>query len=284
MKKRTHRRSARGLTAALLCFAATAVGSVGTGGPSASAVSSPCLRHAQPPSYQHVIWILMENKTYSDVIGNPAAPYINSLATQCALAHVQAAAHPSLPNYIALTSGSTHGIHDDKDPSAHPLSGPSIFSQLNGNWHSYAESMPHACTLTNAGKYAVRHVPATYYTNVRSLCMTHVLPYSGVPSLSSAFTMITPNLTHDMHSGSSLQQEIKNGDKYLAGFLPNLFAKSPYTAGRTVVIITWDEGRGSNNVVPGIVISPSVGPANLGTMRDADVLHFTENLLGLPPL
>jgi hypothetical protein len=277
-------RMRRGLLAALLCLSGAALGVAGTGGASAQAAGSPCRSAAQPPSYQHVIWILLENKAYSDISANPNAPYLNSLMSSCAVAHVQAATHPSLPNYIALTSGTTHGIHDDKNPSAHPLSGPSIFSQLKGNWRSYAESMPHACTLTNSGKYAPRHVPATYYTNVRSLCKTHVLPYSKVPNLSSAFTMITPNLTHDMHSGAGLQQQIKNGDRYLAGFLPKLFASTAYKSGRTAVIVTWDEGRGTNNVVPGIVISPAVGPTDLGTMTDADVLHFTEGLLRLPQL
>jgi hypothetical protein len=278
------RRLLIGMAVGLLGLGGCSVAVNNGGGQKAAAASSPCLGNPQPPSYQHVVWILLENKTYSNIIGNSAAPYINSLARQCALAHVQAAAHPSLPNYIALTSGSTHGIRDDKNPSAHPLSGPSIFSQLNGNWHSYAESMPHACTLTNAGQYAVRHVPATYYTSIRNLCATHVLPYSGLPNLSSAFTMITPNLTHDMHTASSTTQEIRNGDSYLAGFLAKLFASSTYTSGRTAVIVIWDEGNAASNVVPGIVISPSVRPSSVGSMTDRSVLNFTEHLLGLPPL
>lgn len=227
----------------------------------------------------------MENKAYSDISGNPHAPYINSLMSQCAVAQVRATTHPSLPNYIALTSGSTQGITDDKPPASHPLAVPSIFSQLNGNWRSYAESMPHACTLTNSGKYAPRHVPATYYTNIRSLCKTHVLAYgSKVPNISHAFTMITPNLTHDMHSGSGRQQEIINGDNYLKGFLPKLFATSTYQAGRTLVIVTWDEGNAVSNVVPGIFISPSYTRTSLGSMTAVGILHMTESQLGLPPL
>jgi hypothetical protein len=184
-----------------------------------------------------------------------------------------------------LTSGSTQGVADDQPPAFHPLNVPSIFSQLNGNWRSYAESMPKACTLTNSGKYAPRHVPATYYTNIRSICKTHVLAYgSKAPNLSHAFTMITPNLTHDMHSGSSLQAEIKAGDNYLKGFLPKLFATSQYKAGRTEIIVTWDEGNALSNVVPGIVISPSTTPTTLPDMSAVDILHMTESQLGLPSL
>ena len=48
------------------------------------------------------------------VIGSGAAPYINSLAASYGLAtNYYAASHPSLPNYLALTAGSTFGITSD---------------------------------------------------------------------------------------------------------------------------------------------------------------------------
>ncbi|MGE5435508.1 MAG: phosphoesterase, partial [Candidatus Doudnabacteria bacterium] len=60
--------------------------------------------------YRHVVWIVFENKQYSQIIGSPNAPYINKVANQCGLAtNFYAEAHPSLPNYIAMTSGSTQG-------------------------------------------------------------------------------------------------------------------------------------------------------------------------------
>jgi hypothetical protein len=61
--------------------------------------------------YKHVVWIVMENKGYSDIIGSPSAPYINSLAKKCGVAaNLYAESSPSLPNYIAMTSGSTQKI------------------------------------------------------------------------------------------------------------------------------------------------------------------------------
>src|SRR4051794_6133518 len=52
--------------------------------------------------------LVLENRSYGQVIGNRDAPYLNRLAARNALAtHYYALAHPSLPNYIALTSGST---------------------------------------------------------------------------------------------------------------------------------------------------------------------------------
>src|SRR5213079_1440463 len=110
---------------------------------------------------------------FGEIIGSSAAPYLNKLASQCGLATAyKAISHPSLPNYIAMTSGSTQGITDDSGPSAHPLDVPSIFSQLGSDWRALEESMPSNCSLKNSGQYAVRHNPAAYYTNIRTACQT----------------------------------------------------------------------------------------------------------------
>src|SRR5919201_7009042 len=86
---------------------------------------------AAPATVSHVIWIWMENHSYSEIIGSSSAPYINRLASQCGLAtNFFAESHPSLPNYIAATSGSTQGITDDALPSSHPLNVSSIFGQV----------------------------------------------------------------------------------------------------------------------------------------------------------
>src|SRR5690348_9632959 len=62
-----------------------------------------------PPSAQadHVFLVVLENHSFNEVVGNPVMPYLNSLAS----AHSTAAnyfsnAHPSIPNYFMLTTGS----------------------------------------------------------------------------------------------------------------------------------------------------------------------------------
>ena len=83
----------------------------------------------------------MENRSYSEVIGSSDAPYVNRLAHECGLAaNFSAESHPSLPNYVAMTSGSTQGIGDDGDPSQHRLAVPSIFSELGSGWRD--EQLP----------------------------------------------------------------------------------------------------------------------------------------------
>ncbi len=240
----------------------------------------PCSGAAPPAGYRHVVWIVMENKVYSQVIGASAAPYINSLASACGLAtNFSAESHPSLPNYIAMTSGSTQGISDDGPPSKHPLSVPSIFSQLGSGWRALEESMPSSCDLTDAPPYSVHHNPAVYYTDVSGQCAAQDVPLGSTPNISARFTFVTPNTCDDMHDCS-----VASGDSWLSSFLPKILGTSAYASGRTAVFLTWDEGsKRLGNHVATIVIAPSVVP---GTQSGTSFSHYsmlrtTEELLGI---
>jgi phospholipase C len=300
----------------LLIMAAVAVATIGTatgmaaGSPvaasPASAAAGPCGTAATPHSYQHVVWIWMENHSFSDIIGNKAqAPYLNSLAAQCGLAtNYHNTSHPSLPNYLSATSGLAEAhlpvlsFFDCNVSSVCDTSAPSIFGQ-GETWKAYQESMPSNCDRSNSGEYAVRHNPPPYYTSL-SGCAKHDVPY---PQLATdlarndlpAFSFITPNLIDDMHDGT-----IAQGDTWLARNLPVILDSKAYQAGTTVVFITWDEGSGGYPAedcddpgttdnschVPTIVISPST-PAGTRSRTFFDhysLLRTTEGLLGLPRL
>jgi len=222
----------------------------------------------------------MENKAYSSVIGSASAPYENQLASQCGSAvNFFAETHPSLPNYIAMTSGSPQGISDDNPPSSHPLDVPSIFSQLGTDWRSLQESMPSNCMLTDANPYAVKHNPAAYYTNVRSNCSTLDVPLAPTPDISARFTFVTPNLCNDTHDCS-----VATGDAWLQTFLGKVFASTEYQAGSTAVFLTWDEDDSSHsNHIATIVAAPSVTPgtAPTATFNHYSMLRTTEEMLGL---
>jgi hypothetical protein len=245
------------------------------------AASGPCGRTAtRPTSYDHVVWVVMENKAYSSIIGSSSAPYINQLAHQCGSAsQFYAETHPSLPNYIAMTSGSTQGITDDNAPSSHPLNVPSIFSQVSSGWRSLQESMPSNCLLTNSGLYAVKHNPAAYYTNIRTACLSLDVPLASTPDVTARFTFVTPNLCNDMHDCS-----VATGDAWLSSFLGKVFSSSQYGAGRTAVFLTWDEDDSSHsNHIATVVAAPSVVP---GTVSASNFNHYsmlrtTEEMLGL---
>jgi phosphatidylinositol-3-phosphatase len=106
------------------------------------------------PAYDHVVWIVMENHSYNQIIGSRDAPYITQLANRFGLAtNFYAESHPSLPNYLAMTSGSTQGVVDDNPPEDHRLEVPSIFSLLpDGASRSLEESMPANCYQTDSGE------------------------------------------------------------------------------------------------------------------------------------
>jgi len=225
---------------------------------------------------------MLENVGYS-VVGSPSAPYFNQLASSCALAtNDVAVSHPSLPNYIALTSGSTQGIADDGEPSSHPLRAPSIFSQLGSNWKALVESMPSACDHVTSGQYAARHNPAVYFTTIASQCRRSDVPLRLPLDLSAGFTMIVPNVCNDMHSCP-----VATGDAWLRKFVPLILSSSQYRAQSMVLFITFDEDDSSaSNHVPTLVIAPSTPKGErVGTrFTHYSLLKTTETLLHVAPL
>jgi len=257
-------------------------------------IEQPCGYRIAKPSYDHVMWIWMENESLASIIGAPDAPYATSLARRCGLAtKYYAITHPSLPNYLAATGGTTAGVSDDGEPSLHPIAGASIFSQVSAHrlsWRAYAESMPVACDTVTSGLYAARHNPAVYYTALRSSCVRddvamgtvsggalHRALYDGTLA---NFVFVTPNICDDAHSCP-----VEHGDEWLSGLLSMVFGSPTYRAGHLVVFVVWDEGN-LNNQVPAIVTAPSV-PAGRRSALAFDhysLLRTAEQLLGLPTL
>lgn len=285
LRGRTTRALVR-VSAALAVFA-TLWSSLPADASSAPARSAPAPTVARPCGvagavhYDHVVWILLENVGYS-VVGSPAAPYFNSLAQRCGLAtNYYATTHPSLPNYIALTSGSAQGIVDDGEPNTHPLAVASLFSQLHGNWRTYAESMPTPCDRVTSGVYAARHNPAVYYTNL-SDCASRDVPLRTPLDLSAAFTMIVPNVCNDLHSCP-----VNTGDAWLRRFVPSILTSPQYRSRTLALVITFDENtQSSNNRVPTVVVAPSVpqGRRVNVPLTHYSLLRTTETLLHLPLL
>lgn len=245
----------------------------------------------QRATYRHVIWIWMENRSYGEVLGaGGGARHLASFAKRCGTAtNYDAITHPSLPNYIAATSGSTHGITSDCDPSSCPVSGSSLYGQLGARgkpgWAAYAESMARRCDHASYGRYAARHNPAVYYRALAASCRRHDLAMGGSSGRFArhlaagrlpGFTFLTPNLCDDGHDCAT-----STADGWLGYWLKRITTSRLYQAGRTVVFVTWDEGETSSNQVATVVIGPSVAP---GTRSHRHFTHYsllrtTEDLL-----
>lgn len=272
--------------------------------PAAVVTSAPAAAPASP-GYSKVLVVAEENKTYRQVIGSGDAPYINELAGRYGSAAAMRAGYPStcpsLAAYVILTSGDPHGICDDADPSAHPLTGDNVFEQVAAGgreWRTYAESMPGDCRPTNSrdGLYLVRHAPAPYYVSERSRCPAWDVPLGTVSAGAlhddlaagrlPAFSFVTPNACNDMHGAPGCSGNlVRLGDRWLSAWMPQILASPDYRAGRLVVIVTWDEGSTFDNHIPTLVISPTTSHrvARLGYTH-CSTLRTVEELLRLPLL
>ena len=251
--------------------------------------AGPC-RGTPTPHYRHVVWVWMENKGSGAIIGSRDAPFENRLARECGrAASYHGITHPSLPNYLAATGGSTFGVTDDAPPSDHPISGQSLFGQVEAaglTWRAYEESMPSPCQLSQSGRYAVRHNPAAYFTDLRAACRLNDVGFDAfnrdiASGALPSFAFVTPDLCSDTHDCP-----VSTGDAWLRTWLTRVLAGPNYLAGDTVLILTWDEAEGGGTTVPTMVVAPSVRPGTVvnQNLNHYSILRTTEDLLGLAPL
>lgn len=221
------------------------------------------IAQAAVPRFDHVVIIMLENHSAKSIVGNPDAPKITALA----LAHGYASAyygvtHPSLPNYIAITSGNNWYSNSD-DPSQR-FDHRNLVDQLEGHhisWKAYLQSMPAVGFMgefyprdeANA-LYVIRHNPFMLYDDIRNNPgrRTRDVPIDrlwkdlAVRSLPQ-FAWISPDICHDMHGMSGKACPYSNDDKlrrdadnYVA-MLVTRITTSPSWTKRSVIFIMTDE-------------------------------------------
>jgi phosphatidylinositol-3-phosphatase len=247
---------------------------------------------AEPPvpSFEHVVVIVFENKAPAAVLGNAAAPEFNSFASRNAvLTRYSSITHPSLPNYLALLSGSTHGISSDCTDCL--VSGRSLADTLekaHRTWKTYAEGLPRpGWTGCCSGRYAKKHVPFLYFRNVvtRPASLRRVVPLRQLSRDLAArrlpdFSLVVPDLCHDMHDCS-----LRTGDAWLGRFLPPLLRSRQLS--HAVVLVVFDEPPvGEGNLVPALAIGPLVRrrAAFASPTSHYGLLRTIEDAWGLPHL
>jgi len=102
------------------------------------------------PRLDHVFVIMMENHGYSQIIGNPQAPFANDLAKKGNSAKTYfAVAHPSLTNYLEVAGGSNFGVHSDNNPDWHNSSCLTNLSTATVNTDFPAS--PNVCPIWGSG-------------------------------------------------------------------------------------------------------------------------------------
>jgi phospholipase C len=213
-------------------------------------------------NFQHVIIIMMENTGFDSLIGNPNAPFVNAAAANYGLAKTYyGVAHPSQPNYIAATSGSTNGVADDNDTT---IDVPNIVDQLEANrkgWKAYMQSyslcvtpLDHSC---GNQLYERKHNPFISYQDVQSnpARVANIVDFSQFATdLASGkvadYTWISPDQCNDMHGRASTPDDpcdfsqeqalIAAGDAFLQSTVSAIMNSKAWT-GNSIIFITWDE-------------------------------------------
>jgi phospholipase C len=241
------------------------------------------------PAFRHVVVVVFENKEQEAVLGNAAAPTFNRLAAQYAtLKQYYGVTHPSLPNYLTLVSGSTHGITSDCTTCV--VGGRSLASTLGAakrSWKTYAEGLPRAgFTGAFAGRYAKKHDPLLYFRDVlaRPTWRNRVVPFTALRADLARnafpdFALVVPDLCHSMHDCA-----VATGDAWLRSLVPPLLRLPD-----TVVFVVFDEGTTNlhgGGHVPALALGTAVRPGSSygGVTGHCGLLRTIEDAWSLPRL
>jgi len=257
------------------------------------------------PVTNRVILVVLENQKYGAIIGNPRAPYLNSLAEKYAVAgNYFANTHPSIGDYFMLTTGQIisndlvfQGIVQD-DNIVREL------GQHSMDWKAYAQSIPEAgYTGDRAYPYAKTHMPFAYFADIVQY-PSQALKMVGTDGLASdvalddlpAFVYITPDQLHNMHDCASgvpgtcsNDDKIADGDAWLKDTLDPIIQSPNFEKHKTLLLITWDESfdkdfENGGGHIPFIVVSPDVKPGYVSDtfFQHESALRLIEERLGLP--
>ena len=244
--------------------------------PSPGQASSHSRKPSPTHSSAHIFVIVLENTSYQRAV---AQPYLSSLASQYALAsNYHSVANPSLPNYLAMTSGSTWSVFDD---GYHRLPATGLGNQLSAagvTWKGYFEGFTGDC-FNSPYPYALKHNPFAYYGG---RCPTNIVPMSQLASDLNGETpqlsWITPGLCNDGHDCS-----IRTADNWLSQVVPQITGSTAWQHDGAL-FITWDEGNGSNDQVALFAIARGLQGDITMPLDHYSLLATIEDALGVPRL
>src|SRR6201996_1601340 len=285
MRRRTGRNGRRNRAVSLFGVLTVATALMSWPAPPRLPLRSPVdMKAAAVPTPAHIVIVVEENRSQSNIIGNKAAPFINQLAANGAMmAQSFAEMHPSEPNYYALFAGNTL-VNDNVCP-VNAGNTPNLGSELLAAGYTfagYAESLPAVgSTECKAGKYARKHVPWVSFSNIPS---SYSLPFSAFPAPANYASLptvafVTPNLDDDMHDGP-----IAAGDAWLSQNLSQYAAWAK--ANNSLLILTWDEDDNtSRNQIPTVFYGSNGRPGTYNEpISHYNVLSTLEEMYGLPKL
>jgi hypothetical protein len=248
---------------------------------------------AAPPTWDHIVIVIEENKSFTQVLGNPVdAPYLNNTlkAGGAMLADMYAITHPSQPNYLQLFSGANQGVFWDDDTSwMTPFHTPNLASELvaaGRSFTGYSENLPavgYTGFEADAGLYSRRHNPWVQWQSDDAPASNHLpasmnQPFSAFPTTPDTFdtlpslSIVIPNNNNNMHD-----MPISRGDMWIES---NLGAYAAWAKeNNSLLIVTFDEDESnSRNKIPTLFYGAHVvaGAEVGGTWTLHNLLHTIE--------
>jgi acid phosphatase len=208
------------------------------------------------PEPNHIVVVILENKERSNVMGSAQAPYFNKLAANGAsMTRSYGVTHPSQPNYLALFSGSTHGVTSNACPQ-NLGKADNLGHQLRKSGRTfigYAESLPktgfRGC---GSGRYLRKHNP---WVNFGTLPASANRPFTAFPSdyrKLATVSFVSPNMCNDMHDCS-----IRTGDRWIKSHFSRYARWAPHH--NSLLIVTFDENAGGSvSSIPTIIVGANV--------------------------
>jgi hypothetical protein len=242
--------------------------------------------------------IVEENHGDKSIINSREASYIHSLASQYSYAAgYYAIGHPSLPNYLIMTSGKDWGIRksctpDQENCSTNATNIADLVESAGLSWKAYYEDMPGVCWKSNTDLYYTDYNPFVYYTDIsedENRCAQHDVPLTqlqadlqttkSLPDL----VFISPNSCNDMHNCP-----ISTGDKWLAKTATEILDSPAFTKQNSLLVVTWDESekKNSDNNIALIMVGPRVRKSytSQNYYNHIDLLKTIETSWHLPAL
>lgn len=249
------------------------------------------------PRYDHVVIVIMANKSAGAIYGNFNAAYINEtlIPGGARFTSSYAVASPDEPDYLALFSGSTQGTIFNTCPVS--ATGTNLAQQLfdaSLTFAQYSEGLGTAgSTACSNGLYTRTHNPVPDFPLSMVDSAVRNRDFSDFAGALSGATLptvsfVVPNLCNDMHGSASCSTNlIALGDQWLQNFVPPYFASSSGKNG--LLIVTWDQDDstpGNNNLIPTIFFGPHVksGFVENAVINHYSILRTIEDMYGLTAL
>jgi acid phosphatase len=192
-----------------------------------------------PTRFGHVVFVVLENHSYSEIIGNPLMPYYNGLANQYASAtQFWPNVHPSQPNYFIFTTGNVF-----YQTTTLPAGTPNVVASLRAagkSWKAYFET-----TTTSACTF--RYLPEVAASSAELAKIVTVTQFDADVANGTlpAYSMVHPSTSNSGHScanGDLNCPGLQVADNWLKTHL-DPYIKSPgFIANNDLLLIGFDEG------------------------------------------